>query len=113
MDRGRSVASSILVRSTTASMVAPPLASTAIACPVVGLLYAVTVCGSKPLLKPFPIAQVNQSLIAGVRPPPDTAGREIAVRVLPPNSPVTTPKCVPCATARPLAPAARNDSDRL
>src|SRR6266581_2485702 len=55
----------------------------------------------------------TQSVIAGVLPPPEVEGSTIAVTESPPNSPATTPRWVPCATAIPLAPAARNDSDRL
>src|SRR5713226_9581465 len=51
--RGTIVGFSILVRSTTARELAPPLASTAIASPPFGLLYAVTVCGSNPFEKPL------------------------------------------------------------
>src|SRR5438105_3448248 len=56
--------------------------------------------------------QLIQSLIAGI-PLPDVVGNAIAVRVLPPNSPDTTPVSVPCATEMPLAPAARKDSDSV
>src|SRR2546423_14522771 len=55
---------------------------------------------------------VTQSPMAGV-PLPDVVGSLIVVRLDPPNSPVTTPVCVPCATAMPLAPSVRVDSDRV
>ena len=55
---------------------------------------------------------VTQSLIAGV-PLPDVAGSAIAVSWSPPNSPVTTPVWVPCATAIALSPSFKNDSDRI
>ncbi len=44
---------------------------------------------------------------------PDFAGNAIAVIWLPPNSPVTMPVWVPCATALPLAPADKEDSVRV
>jgi len=55
----------MLVRSTTANIVAPAFASTAIASPLAGVWYAVTVCGSKPFENALPILQVTQSVIAG------------------------------------------------
>ena len=53
----------------------------------------------RPFEKPL-ILQLIQSLIAGI-PVPDVVGNAIAVRVLPPNSPDTTPVSVPCATETP------------
>jgi len=49
--RATIVGSNISVRSTTASLVTSMLENTAIAWPLFGLLYAVTVCGSNPKIK--------------------------------------------------------------
>ena len=58
------------------------------------------------------IAHDIQLVIVGV-PLPDVVGRAMAVRVLPPNSPVITPVWVPCATELPFAPEFRNEFVRI
>src|SRR5512141_788086 len=88
--RGTIVGFNMFVRSTTARVLAPSFASKAIAWPLAGLMYAVTVCGSKPVEKPSPQLHVIQSEMAGV-PLPDVEGSAIAVKPSQPNSSEITP----------------------
>src|SRR6266567_3675918 len=76
------------------------------------------VCGSSPMEKALPdasgpVSQLTQLLKAGVAPLPDVAGNATAVRPSPPNSPASTPVCVPCATADPEGPALRSEPARV
>src|SRR5262245_34060560 len=67
------------------------------------------VCGSSPNPKAAPVGSLGilaatQSVMAGV-PEPEVAGSWKTPKALPPNSPVTIPRCEPGATAIPLVPA--------
>src|SRR5204863_1364214 len=82
--------------------------------PSLGDLYAVTVCGSAPIAH-TPQAGVTevgtfaetQSVAAGMVAGVTVAGSSTTPKPAPPNSPATTARCEPGATARPLVPKVR------
>src|SRR5580704_7907794 len=101
----------------TASQVFEPFDRTAYCLPDVGLVYAVIVCGSRPFDHPptpgmFGTASATQSTRWGT-PVPAVPGSWIAPMALPPNSPVTIPRCEFGAMAMPHVPAEKLENSGI